>query len=100
MSSSRIRMTASGHEEALCASCQCWKPSTRQHWYMQRRNGRLFPHSWCKPCYATNSGRAAGMRIKDEPSPAPGAMEAAAAAMRFLRIPCPASIPALIGAMP
>lgn len=55
--------TNNGVQEVKCTSCSAFKPADRKHYYLQRYKGQFVPHSWCKPCYLTNSGRGRGMRI-------------------------------------
>jgi hypothetical protein len=67
--------TVNGQQECTCSSCGQFYPATRQHFYFQGRAGCNGPHSWCKPCYATNLGRG------------PGAMRAAPAPLEVPSIP-------------
>lgn len=95
--SSRKTAIIDGIEHAECASCHRMLPVDLEHYYLQRaridgsRRGAMRPHSWCKPCYRTNSGRGPGMR---DPKPAPvppevvqALRDAAEAAGVFLRLP-------------
>lgn len=80
------RSTSKG-QEVQCASCHNFLPATRDHYYFHRKpGGDLKPHSWCKPCYASNSGRAAGMRCK-APVVAEAPADLVRARDRFLAMP-------------
>lgn len=57
------RLNAKGQQEVQCSSCFAFKPATREFFYFMGKNGCRGPHSWCKPCYAYNSGRAKGVRV-------------------------------------
>lgn len=74
-----------GERHRKCSSCETFKPATKQFFFFQGKDGCRGPHSWCKPCYATNSGRGHGMR-KTPTAPAPPAplvaVQAAFVAMR------------------
>jgi len=61
-----------GVEHIACSSCDRMLPADREHFYFQkdrRVDGTPRPHSWCKPCYLTNTGRAEGMRVGDPQVP-------------------------------
>lgn len=65
------RTGADGKQEVQCSCCQAFKPATKEHFFFQGKNGCKGPHSWCKPCYATNMGRAPGMRVTALPEVEP-----------------------------
>ncbi len=66
------RLGKGGQQEVQCSSCLCFKPATREYFYFGGKNGCKGPHSWCKPCYATNSGRQpGGMRMAEAPPEVP-----------------------------
>ena len=54
------RLGKGGQQEVQCSSCLAFKPATKEFFYFRGKNGCKGPHSWCKPCYATNSGRQPG----------------------------------------
>lgn len=56
-----------GERQVQCSSCQSFLPATKEHFYFNPRG----PHSWCKPCYLSNSGRGFGMGKTRELPPVP-----------------------------
>ena len=66
---SRQWRTRNGVREVRCASCEAFKPATKEFYFFQGKGGCRGPHSWCKPCYASNLGRGPGMRSTVEAVP-------------------------------
>ena len=76
------RIGAGGQQEVQCSSCQAFKPATKENFFFQGKNGCKGPHSWCKPCYNTNMGRAPGMRAAPLPETIPAIAYVAPAVCR------------------
>jgi hypothetical protein len=89
--------TNNGVQEVKCASCHAFKPATREFFFFQGKGGCRGPHSWCKPCYASNLGRGPGMRTRiAEVAPVP---EVVAYAQReFVALPIVGAV-CIVGAL-
>lgn len=84
----RIPRQINGAEHWRCTSCDAWYPL--RAFYMQKRaDGTPRPHSWCRTCYLTNSGRGEGMRVRAAMPASPQVAAADHAASQFLRIRAP-----------